>query len=66
MEEFRAEEIERGRHNAAAALQYQEWFDQNMGTDQSMETHTDAMEDTQTMSADDETDFVPTHSKLCQ
>ena len=31
-----------------------------------METHTDAREDMQTTSADDETDFAPTHSKLCQ
>jgi hypothetical protein len=66
IEEFRAEEIEWGRHDAAVALQYQEWFDQNMGTDQSTETHTDAVEDTQTTSADDETGFAPTHSKLCQ
>jgi hypothetical protein len=31
-----------------------------------METHTDAVEDTQTTSADDEKDFAPTRSKLCQ
>ena len=57
------EEIKWGRHGAAVALQYQEWFNQNM------EKHTDAndmaVEDTQT-SADDETDFAPTRSKLCQ
>ena len=50
IEDFRAKEIKWRQHDAAVTLQYQKWFDQDM-------------ENTQTTSEDEGTNFAPTNFK---